>query len=81
MASSSVITRGGSRRMLSSLPEARMLVSFFPLATLTSMSPGREFSPTIIPSYTGVPGSMKKVERSCRFPSENATASPLTMLT
>jgi hypothetical protein len=51
IASSSVI-RGGSSRMLSSEPEARMLVSFFPLATLTSMSPGREFSPTIIPSYT-----------------------------
>jgi hypothetical protein len=33
-----------------------MLVSFFSRQMLTSMSPAREFSPTIIPQYTSVPG-------------------------
>ena len=46
----SVIGRGGSSWMFSSVDVVRMLESFFSLPTLTSMSPGREFSPTIIPS-------------------------------
>ena len=45
-----VIGRGGVNRTLSSLPAARMLVSFFSLVGLTSMSPLRLFSPTIMPS-------------------------------
>ena len=36
--------------MLRSLPEARMLVSFFSFVGLTAMSPVRLFSPTIMPS-------------------------------
>ena len=43
-------TRGGTRRSSSSAVEDRMLVSFFSLVMLTSMSSGREFSPTIMPS-------------------------------
>ena len=42
--------RWGVRRMASSAVEARMLVSFFCFVTLTSMSSGRAFSPTIMPS-------------------------------
>src|SRR6185295_1199869 len=42
--------RGGIRRIASSALEARMLVCFFSLVTLTSMSAVREFSPMIIPS-------------------------------
>ncbi len=41
-------------------------MSFFSLAMLTSMSSEREFSPTIMPSYTSVPGSTNSVPRSCR---------------
>jgi hypothetical protein len=47
---SSVIWRGGFRRMLRSEPEARMFVSFFSLQGLTLMSSARAFSATIIPS-------------------------------
>ncbi len=42
--------RCGVRRIASSAVEARMFVSFFCLVTLTSMSSGREFSPTTMPS-------------------------------
>jgi hypothetical protein len=54
-------------RIASSAVDARMFVCFFSLVTFTSMSRGREFSPMIIPSYTGVPGSMKISPRSCRL--------------
>ena len=47
---SSVIGRGGVSRSDSSCEWVRMLVSFFSLVGLTSMSPDRAFSPTIIPS-------------------------------
>ena len=50
MADSSVIGGGGTSRSASSWLWVRMLVSFFSLVGLTSMSPGREFSPTIMPS-------------------------------
>ena len=43
-------TRGGMSRIASSAVEARMLVCFFSLVTLTSMSLTRAFSPMIIPS-------------------------------
>ena len=66
-ACSSVSSRGGSSRTASSEPEARMLVSCLVLQTLTFMSCSREFSPTTMPAYTSVPGSMKKTERSCSF--------------
>ena len=44
-----------------------MFVSFFSLVMLTSMSSAREFSPTIMPSYTSVPGSTNRLPRSCRL--------------
>ena len=49
-APSSVNSRGVSSAMCSSAPLERMLVSFFSFVGFTSMSPGREFSPMIIPS-------------------------------
>jgi hypothetical protein len=49
-APSSVNSRGGSSWMFSSLDLVRMFVSFFSFVGLTSMSPGREFSPISIPS-------------------------------
>src|SRR5205823_14719593 len=48
-AASRVSSRGGSSWMFSSLDLLRMLVSFFSRVGFTSMSPGREFSPTIMP--------------------------------
>ena len=45
----------------------RMLVSFFSLVGFTSRSSAREFSPTIMPSYTSVPGATNSVPRSCRL--------------
>ena len=47
----------------------RMLVSFFSLVGFTSMSSDREFSPTIMPSKTSVPGPTNIVPRSCRLAS------------
>ena len=47
---SRVIGRAGVSRSDSSCEWVRMLVSFFSLVGLTSMSPDRLFSPTIIPS-------------------------------
>ena len=73
---SRVISRGGSRMTLSSDAVVRMLLSFFSFVTFTSRSPGREFSPAIIPSYTMSPGSMNIWARSCRLPSANATTKP-----
>ena len=58
---------GGVSRTVSSADEARMFVSFFSRQMLTSMSPAREFSPTIIPQYTSVPGPTIIVARSCRL--------------
>ena len=57
----------------------RMFVSFFSFVGFTSMSPGREFSPTIIPSYTASPGATNSVDRSCRFASANATIVPASI--
>ena len=53
-----------------------MLVSFFSLVMFTSMSSAREFSPTIMPSYTSAPGCTKKVPRSCRLIMANGVAVP-----
>src|SRR5713101_3280754 len=50
IADSRVSTRCGTSRMASSAVEARMLVCFFSLVTLTSISASRAFSPTIMPS-------------------------------
>jgi len=41
---------GGAIRSVLSLPEARMLVSFFSFVGFTFISSERAFSPTIIPS-------------------------------
>ncbi len=49
-ACSSDMVRGGVRRTSSSAVDDRMLVSFFSLQALTSISSDREFSPTIMPS-------------------------------
>ena len=54
-------------RTSSSPVDWRMLVSFFSFVGLTSMSSARAFSPTIIPSYTSVPGATNNVPRSCRL--------------
>jgi hypothetical protein len=62
--------------MFSSDAVVRMLVSFFSFVTLTSRSPGREFSPAIIPSYTRSPGFTNIWARSCRLPRANATTDP-----
>src|SRR3954464_1965887 len=53
-----------------------MFVSFFSLVMLTSMSSAREFSPTIMPSYTSVPGSTNSWPRSCRLVIANAVTAP-----
>ena len=53
-----------------------MLVSFFSLVMLTSMSSAREFSPTIMPSYTSVVGSTNSVPRSCRLVIANGVTAP-----
>src|SRR6266851_3254797 len=50
MACSRLSSRWGMRRMASSALEERMLVCFFSLVTLTSISCSREFSPRIMPS-------------------------------
>jgi hypothetical protein len=50
IATSSPSLRGGMIRIASSADEARMLVCFFSLQTLTSMSLLREFSPISMPS-------------------------------
>ena len=55
---------GGVRRSASSDPAARMLVTCFFLHTLQTMSPERAFSPTICPSYTGMPGPTNMRPRS-----------------
>ncbi|CAM5463012.1 hypothetical protein SCALM49S_03422 [Streptomyces californicus] len=62
-----------------------MLVSFFSLVMLTSMSSAREFSPMIMPWYTSVPASVKMTPRSWRLtiangvtePARSATSEPL----
>ena len=59
--------RGGTRRSSSSWVDWRMLVTFFSLVMLTSMSSSREFSPTIMPSYTSVVGGTNSEPRSCRL--------------
>ena len=45
----------------SSLPAARIFVSFLPLHTFTTRSFSLECSPTIIPSYTSTPGSINRI--------------------
>src|SRR6266566_690070 len=50
---------GGVRRTDISEVEERIFVFCFSLHTFTTMSIGRAFNPTIMPSYTGVPGSIK----------------------
>jgi hypothetical protein len=59
--------RGGVSLTVSSDEEARILVSFFSRQIFTSMSPAREFSPTIMPQYTSVPGLTIMEQRSCKF--------------
>ena len=62
--------------MASSLPAARVLVMCFFLQTLTLMSSGLGDTPTTIPSYTCVPGSMNSTPRSWALKSPYVTASP-----
>src|SRR5512143_482514 len=77
--------RGGTSRSASSAPAARMFVSFFSFVMFTSMSTGRVFSPTIIPSYTCSPSPMKNVPRDWRWkmayavvrPTRSETSAPL----
>ena len=57
--SSSDMFRGGTRRMVMSSVEERMLVFCFCLVTFTAISPGRRFWPTIMPSYTLIPGPIR----------------------
>ncbi len=68
--------RTGVRMTFSSLPEARMLVSFFSLVGFTSMSFSRLCSPQISPSYTGSPGTQNISPRGSRLNSAYATALP-----
>ena len=56
IASSRLINLGGVNLTCSSVPDARMFVSFFSLHGLTSMVSSLLFSPMIIPSYTSVFG-------------------------
>src|SRR6478735_6140071 len=59
----------------------RMLVCCFSLVMLTSMSSAREFSPTIMPSYTSVVGSTNMTPRSCSEVMAYAVAAPLRSAT
>ena len=60
--------RCGVRRSSSSAVDDRTLVSFFSLVGFTSISSTREFSPTIMPSYTSVPAGRAWC-RAARAPS------------
>src|SRR5713101_5619986 len=66
---------GVSRTEMSEVDD-RMLDCFFSRQTLTRMSPGRFWMPTIIPSYTASPASMKVVPRSWAPASPNARVVP-----
>ena len=63
-------------RTLSSLLAVRILVSFFSRTGLTSMSPPRAHSPTIMPSYTSAIGPVKSTPRASSEPSACAVALP-----
>jgi hypothetical protein len=54
----------------------RTLVTLRSRVMLTSMSSGLEFSPTIMPSYTRVPGETNSDPRSCRLNMAYADAAP-----
>mmetsp|Transcript_21274 Transcript_21274/g.42181 ORF Transcript_21274/g.42181 Transcript_21274/m.42181 type:complete len:415 (+) Transcript_21274:337-1581(+) len=71
-----VIFLGGCSLIVSSVPEARMLVSFFPLAQFTSRSPGLECSPITIPSYTSSATPTNKVPRGSMVLRANAVVLP-----
>ena len=75
-ACSSESLRGGISVSVTSDVDERMFVSFFSLVMFTSMSSAREFSPTIMPSYTSVVGSTNSVPRSCRFIMANGVTTP-----
>ncbi len=64
---SSVSRIGGVRFTASSLPAARMFVSFLPLIGFTTRSFSREWMPITIPSYSRSPGDTNMRPRSCRF--------------
>src|SRR5215213_2821868 len=72
---------GGTSRIASSAVEARMFVSFFSFIAFTSRSTVRAFSPTIIPSYTFVPGLTNSVPRSWRLKSAYVVVSPVRSAT
>src|SRR5436309_2676772 len=67
--------------VLSSTVDARMLVSFFSLVMLTSMSVSREFSPTIWLSYTSRPGPTNMVPRAWRWSIAYAVVRPVRSAT
>jgi hypothetical protein len=60
----------GEAGTCSSEPLLRTLDSFFSLHGLTMRSSALECSPTIMPSYTSVPGSTNKMPRGSRAISE-----------
>ena len=66
-ACSRLSSRGGTSRSSSSPVDWRTLVTLRSRVMFTSMSSGLEFSPTIIPSYTSVPGGTNSDPRSCRL--------------
>ena len=68
--SSSESTVLGMMRALSSVPEARTLVSCFAFVTLMTRSLSWTCSPTTCPQYTSSPGSMKNLPRSCSLSME-----------
>ena len=78
---SRLIWRGGTRRSASSEPAARMFVSCFFLQTLTEMSSALGEEPTTMPAYTGTPGPMNSVPRSCALNRPYVTLSPVSNAT
>ena len=83
-ACSRLSSRGGTSRSSSSPVDWRTLVTLRSRQMLTSISSDREFSPTIMPSYTSVPGDTNSEPRSCRLniayaavlPERSATSDP-----
>ena len=79
--SSRLKVSGGLNRLVISAVDDRMLVSFFSLHTLIGISSLRACVPTIIPSYTEVPGSMNVSPRPWALISPYVTAVPFSEAT
>mmetsp|Transcript_821 Transcript_821/g.3167 ORF Transcript_821/g.3167 Transcript_821/m.3167 type:complete len:412 (-) Transcript_821:822-2057(-) len=76
MASSRVMSRGGVNRTVSSVPLARMFVSFFSLHAFTSMVSSRLDSPMIMPSYTSTFGPTNMLPRLSSCPRAYVVVTP-----